>query len=242
MIRGALVPLAIAGLAFAGCQSTQDTSEMKSRRARGLAKEEAVSVGPQNQDVTVAGTTILHDPNGVAAVVELRSRAKDGQASVPLGLTLTDRAGKQLYTNTISGLDASLTSVSYLAGRERAYWVDNQITSATVPRRAKVQVGRAKAEAPSSVPRIELSGVRFDEDNSGTYAAGTVVNRSKIEQKRLVITCVARRGGKIVAAGRAIIDRVPPGVQKKPIRWRVYFIGNPKGAKLELSAPPTVLR
>jgi len=56
-----------------------------------------------------------------------------------------------------------------------------------------------------------------------------------------VISCVARRGGRVVAAGRAIVDRL--GAKgTKPQLFRIFFIGNPKGAKLTLFAPPTVLR
>ena len=59
-------------------------------------------------------------------------------------------------------------------------------------------------------------------------------------QKRLTIFCVARKGAKVVAAGRGILDVLPPA-GAKPTRFTVFFIGNPKGAKLSFSAPPTVL-
>ncbi len=47
---------------------------------------------------------------------------------------------------------------------------------------------------------------------------------------------VARRGGRIVAAGRAIVPLVKPG---KKAKFNLFFIGNPKGARVTLSAPPT---
>ena len=47
-------------------------------------------------------------------------------------------------------------------------------------------------------------------------------------------------GPAVVAAGRGILDALPPA-GAKPTRFTIFFIGNPKGAKLSFSAPPTVL-
>jgi len=101
-------------------------------------------------------------------------------------------------------------------------------------------VGAAKGKVPAQVPKFAISGVSLGSDSDGLYAKGTIVNRSKIAQRRLTIFCVARKGGKIVAAGRAILDALAPA-GAKPTRFTVFFIGNPKGAKLSFSAPPTVL-
>jgi hypothetical protein len=50
---------------------------------------------------------------------------------------------------------------------------------------------------------------------------------------------VARRGPKVVAAGRSAIQRLRVG--KKGF-YHVFFIGNPDGARLSVAAPPTVLQ
>jgi hypothetical protein len=46
------------------------------------------------------------------------------------------------------------------------------------------------------------------------------------------------RGGRIVAAGRAVLPEVGAG-QRAP--FQVFFIGSPQGAQLQASAPPTTL-
>ncbi len=75
----------------------------------------------------------------------------------------------------------------------------------------KVRVGQAQGAAPRELPRIELAQPRLEEDQiTGFEAVGRVTNASDIEQKRLVIFCVARKAGKVVAAGRAIVDRLAP--------------------------------
>ena len=53
---------------------------------------------------------------------------------------------------------------------------------------------------------------------------------------------VAIRGGKVVAAGRAIVEKLDPAPTKKPVRFKIYFIGDPKGAALKLTTAPTVLK
>ena len=69
-------------------------------------------------------------------------------------------------------------------------------------------------------------------------ASGTVTNRSGVEQKDLVLYCVARRGGHIVAAGRGAIPRLKAG---KKLPFHIFFIGSPRAAKLSIEAPPTEL-
>jgi hypothetical protein len=103
-------------------------------------------------------------------------------------------------------------------------------------------VGAGKRPVAGALPRIELSGIHLDRDQDGVYAKGIVRNSSPVLQRRLVIACVARRGGRVVAAGRAVVDKLPPAAEtKKPATFTVYFIGNPKGARLDCAAPPTVL-
>ena len=65
-----------------------------------------------------------------------------------------------------------------------------------------------------------------------------MTNRSDVEQRRLVVACVARRGGRVVAAGRAIVNRLAPG---KSASYHVFFIGDPRGARMTVVAPPTVI-
>ena len=65
-----------------------------------------------------------------------------------------------------------------------------------------------------------------------------------ISLRRLLITFIetwsSSRINAVVAAGRGILDVLPPA-GAKPTKFTAFFIGNPKGAKLSFSAPPTVL-
>ena len=69
-------------------------------------------------------------------------------------------------------------------------------------------------------------------------AIGNVANRSAVEQRRLVVFAVARKGDRVVAAGRAIVERLAPG---KSAHFTAFLIGDPRGAELSAAAPPTVV-
>jgi hypothetical protein len=240
--RGLLAPVvfAVAGALLAGCQSTQERSAEIGRSAKRLARETGLTITRRNADVRVGQHAVVQDRNGVAAVVELRNGGAD-QADVPVQVTVRDPRGKGIYSNTTPGLDPSLVSVPVLARREKVFWVDNQIVATGRAARLDVKVGAARTPAPSRVPRIEVSGLRLGHDTDGAFVKGVVRNRSSVTQRRLTVYCVAHRGGRVVAAGRATVDRLPPGPARKPTTFTIFFIGDPTGAKLEAAAPATVL-
>ncbi len=234
--------LLVAALAVTGCESSQQTSKRLAKEGKTVLKEQTgVTVGAENPDIKVTETAVLKDANGIAAVVALKNTSRHTQAQLPVGITLKDAKGAKLYANDVPGLDASLTSMALVRSGGEAYWVDNQILGNGAPKKLDVKVGRAKGPAPSSIPQITLSKVRFDKDVSGPFVTGVITNHSKVLQRRLTVFCVARKGGRIVAAGRAVVDKLAPAPTPKPIRFSVYFIGNPTGAKLSFSVPPVNL-
>ena len=183
---------------------------------------------------------MLQDKNGIAAVVELRNNGKGAQAGLPVSIAVTDAKGKALYRNDVAGLEDSLVSMALLAKGEDAFWVNNQITATGKPAKVQAKVGAAKGKVPARVAELRHRRRQTESDSDSVYVTGTIANRSTVAQKRLTIFCVARKGSKIVAAGRAILDALP-AAGAKPTKFTVFFIGNPKGAKLSFSAPPTVL-
>ena len=59
-------------------------------------------------------------------------------------------------------------------------------------------------------------------------------NRSNVTQQSLVVYVVARRAGRIVATGRAILPEVAPGAA---VPFQAFLVGSSADAKLEASAP-----
>lgn len=233
-------------LSLTGCLGVETTPE-KSAKAAAKAKQEfssqkGLKIGAVNPQVKVASSALVQDPNGVAAVVRLKNTGPT-QVTLPIAITVDDAKGQKLYANDTPGLDPSLTTVAVLQAGQEVDWVNNQIIVAGKAAKVAAVVGKAKGKpAGGALPKITIADVTHDKDEDGFYAQGTIRNESTVPQKRLVITCVARAGDKVIAAGRAVVDRLEPAAKlKKPTKFNVYFIGDPKSADLDCSAPPTVL-
>jgi len=241
MTRAApVVALLAVALVATGCQTTQELSAHRAKNAKKLANQKGLTITRANPTIKVGATDIVQDANGVAAVVEVHNTGAAAVA-LPVSIAVTDKRGKQLYANDAPGLETSLVSLPYLRKGQRAFWVNNQIPAISGASRVKAKIGVGRGAAAAKVPTFAITRVALGSDSSGGLLKGYIANRSTVEQKRLVISCVARRGGRVVAAGRAIVDRL--GAKgTKPQLFRIFFIGNPKGAKLTLFAPPTVLR
>jgi hypothetical protein len=237
---GLLLASAVLTAPLAGCESSQDKSARLARDgATLLTGEKGLVVHHQNADVRAVETAIVHDENGAAVVVTLRNRAAQAVGRVPIAIDLRGASGKSVYKNDAPGLDPSLVEATAIPARGEVVWVDDQILPAETPKAASARVGQAKGDAPRELPHIELASPTLKDDAvTGIEAVGRVTNVSKVEQKRLVVFCVARKGGKVVAAGRAIVDRLAPGKHKE---FHVFFIGDPRDAQLSAAAPPTVL-
>ena len=236
----AAAPLVVLALALSACQTTQELSAQRAKDAKKLVNQKGLTVSHENPNVAVGVTSVVQDNSGIAAVVELRNTGRVAQAGLPISIAVTDAAGKPLYRNDVAGLEDSLVSMPLLTKGEDAFWVNNQITATGTPAKVQARVGEAKGKVPAQLPTFTISGVGLQSDSGSVFAKGTIVNRSKVAQTRLTIFCVARKGTKVVAAGRGILDALPPA-GAKPTRFTVFFIGNPQGAKLTFSAPPTVL-
>jgi len=238
----ATVALAVAPLAvLAGCSSTQDKAARKRAEARAVLHQNGLQVARSNPDVKVLGAQVLHDRWGTAVVVELRNRTRADMVGVPVAIDVRDGDGKSVFRNDAPGLEPSLVSAALLPARRRVVWVNNQVAATGTPRTVAVKVGRAKARARGPAPRIGISALRAHRDHDGSSVTGVIRNRSRVVQKRLTVYGVARRGDRVVAAGRAVIDRLDPDPTSKPVRFTIYFIGDPTGARLDVFAPPVSL-
>jgi hypothetical protein len=229
-----------------GCLGVETTPEKSAKKAKAatnsIAHQKGLTIGRINAAIKVEDSTIVQDANGVAAVVRVKNTGPI-QVTLPLAITVSDANGKKLYVNDTPGLDASLTSLPVLEAGEETDWVNNQILVAGKASKVAVQVGVAKGKAGAAAPpKIVVSNVKAGRDEDGNYVKGVVANESAIVQKRLVVSCVARDGDKVLAAGRAIVDRLAPAAEsQKPTTFTVFFIGDPQQAQLACSASPTVL-
>ncbi len=243
MHRPALIAcLVLTAAALGACESTQTKSARLEKTGKNRAQLTTVSAGAANTAVKVLSKTVLTSDTGKAAVLELQNTGPVAEVQVPLVITVKDASGEPLYKNDIDGLQPSLQSLAYLDKGTTAYWVNDQVLAGTPPKAVDVEVGKAKGTAPADAPKITLGEPRLKSDSSGAYATAEVKNESKLTQVDLPIFAVALKGDKVVAAGRAIIEKLLPAPTKKPVFYKIFFIGNPKGATLEIHVAPTVLQ
>jgi hypothetical protein len=242
LIRWRTVALSLAvlaGVTLTACSSSQDKAKKIQEQAQAAAPKPLVIPKP-SRDVKVLGTTVLHDQNGDAVVVDLQNQSNQTLVDVPILVELRDAKGKTVYKNNTAGLDFALNHVAVIKPHESFAWVNDQVQPSGIPKSAKATVGEPEGKAPPKLPELVVSPPRLGQDISGAKVSGTVTNRSQLDQSQLVLYAVARRGGRVVAAGRGLIKKSKVGARPAP--YVIFFIGDPAGADVTIQAPPTVLQ
>jgi hypothetical protein len=229
--------LLLLALTLAGCESNEERSAALAKHAHHQQHAQAgLSITHPSPYVKVMGTALLQSSEGAAAVVTLRNVSANALREVPIAITVKGPGSATLYQNNSPGLESGLTTLALVPAHGEATWVDDQVPMSSGP----ATVGAVVGEAPilhGAAPQIEVRGVHASEESgTGAGAAGTVRNRSNIAQQRLVVYGLARRGNRIVAAGRAVLPEVAAGAS---VPFQAFLVGAASGAKLEASAPPT---
>lgn len=244
MSRGPLIAalaLAALPLALGGCVTTAEESAKIAAEGDHLIQARAsLKVARPNPAVRIGRTAVIRTASGTAAAVELRARGGRTEADLPLLIDVRDARGRSVYRNDAAGLQPSLQRFGLLRPRRSAWWVSDQVVATGgTPRRLTARVGAGRPVAGAAAPRVGLSGVHLTSDAGGQYLAGTVHNHAGVRLADVPIFAVALRGGRVVAAGRALVPRLPATPGPKPVRFRLYFIGSPRGARVELSVAPS---
>jgi hypothetical protein len=237
----AAAALLVLALTLTGCETNEERHDAlvrQDRRAVHVTRQIGLVVRHESPYVKVLATTVLHDENGVAAVVRLRNASAHALREVPIAIALREPGGRILYQNNLSGLSAPLTHAPLLMPGQSFEWIDDQITASGTPGSLSARVGEAPVTSRHP-PSIAVTGLHvFDDPTNGIGAEGSVVNHSSVAQQELVVFAIGTRGGRVVAAGRAVLPLAPANSSTP---FQVFFIGDPKGASLQASAPPTTL-
>lgn len=223
-------------LVCSGCESTQE----KSAQLRKLAKHEVlaaqgVTVSGESPSVKVLYSVVVRSSEGTTAVVVgMRDTSPHALELAPIAVKTVDAKGAVTYQNNGPGLEPSLTRVSLITPGRETVWVDDQALGSGVASSASALVGEGKPA--TAIPKIAVTGAHLSAEAGSETESGNVANRSSVIQQNLVVYAVARKSAKIVAAGRAVLPEVAAGATAP---FQIYFVGPPKGTKVEVSAPPT---
>ena len=245
MRRAALLALALAP-ALAGCETTAEKSAGLEKQALREAAIQArlhplsrgLRIARASTHVRAVEVALVHGSEAVAAVVTVQNTSGRALDAIPVAIEARDAHGRSVYSNTAAGIALSLTRIPYLPAHGRLTWIDDQVQStAAVSLSARVGEG---SPAPAKAPAIVLGGVSaFQDPSNGAGAEGTVSNRSTVAQGELSVYALARRGGRVIAAGRAVLPSLAPG---QSARFQAFLVGDPAGAAIQADAPPTTLR
>jgi hypothetical protein len=224
-------------LALCGCQSTQERSaELRRRAKHDVLASQGVSVTKQNPSVKVLRSAVVRSHEGVAVVVTLRNTGAHALENAPIEITVRDAHGSVVFQNNAPGEEPSLTTVSLLEPGQEAIWVDDQVRATGTPTSASALVGEA-TQASGGISQLSVMGTHLSaEAGAEATLSGSVANRSRVTQQNLVVYAVSQRGSKIVAAGRAVLPEVSAGAN---VPFQIYFVGDPRGAQVQTSAPAT---
>jgi len=233
-----LVALVVPGLA--ACESTADKSARIAKEGRQAVQASGrLDVSRPNADVRVGQAVVVRGAGGaVAAAVQLRNTGSRTEADVPLLIDVRDAAGKSVYRNDTLGLQAALQRVGSLPAGRTTWWVNDQVLATGTPRSVNARAGAARTV--DKPPPVTLAGVHLESDDTGRSLSGTVVNGSPAPQVNVPVYAVALRGKRVVAAGRAIVAKLPAAGAPKPTIFRLFFVGDPRGARVVVSAAPSV--
>ena len=237
VVRAARAAVAALGV---GCESTQSKSAKLEANSKGAIDEgKGLVIKKENPDVKVLADLHAQGQERRGRDRPPTERRQAAAANLPIAVRLADKSGKAVYTNTQPGLETALAHIAFLQPGQELFWVNDQVVSTGRPAQAKTMVGDSKP-VTGAAPKIEITGAHLRNDPvSGISVAGRVVNHSQILQRRLPVFCVARKGDAVVAAGRAILEKVKPG---RSAPFTVFFIGNPRDARLTVTPLPSTLK
>ncbi|HSZ03571.1 MAG TPA: hypothetical protein VK778_00070 [Solirubrobacteraceae bacterium] len=236
-----LAALVLVALALTACESNQERSaeleKLAKRHKRETAKQEALaqralSITEQSAKVRVIATAVVRSSEGAAAIITLRNQSSTTLSDVPIQIDVIDAQGASVYRNNTPGTSTTLISAALLPAHATITWIDDQVSATGIPASVTAEVGEG-TPVTGAIPQVSVQGTHLSE---GAQAEGDVVNHSGVSQQELVVDAVARKAGRIVAAGRAVLPAAPPGASTP---FELYFVGDPSGARLEVSAPVT---
>jgi hypothetical protein len=233
----ALAGCGVLAVGLSACESTEQESARIGREGSQLVATAGIlRMGAVNHTVRASQVTLLSSSGRTAIAVRLSSSSNASQAGVPILVEVSGAGGKQLYTNGTGGLETSLQQMALLRPHAQAWWVDDQVLTSQSPSAVKVKVGTGKVpRATVSPSTLSTTGVHLSQQSGLSVLGGDLVNNSATALGRVPVYAVAIAGGRLVAAGRAVVGAPPRSTSP----FQIFLVGNPAGARLVLDATPS---
>lgn len=238
-VRCAALAAALA-VAVAGCESTQDKAArvQKENAKRQKLASIPLTIPKIDSRIEVTGTTVLRGKEANAVVVSLRNSSGKALADIPIAVQVFSSKGRRIASNTDPGTDHWLNHVPLIRAGQTIDWVNDQFDPDGKAASAKVRVGVGRSLA-SPYPDAKLLKTHFFKDPiSGTSFTGKARSSAPVTQERLVVYSVGRQGGRVVSAGRGVVERLKANGANRST-FTVFYVGaDPKTVQLSNLAPP----
>jgi len=241
--RPALAVSAVLLAAFAsGCESTQDKAArvQKENAAKQKIAAQPLTVAKIDRRIKISGITVLRGKDTNAVVVTVVNTSSKPIADIPIAVKVLSGAGKVVTTNTEPGTDHWLNHIPLVRPGQTFYWVNDQFEPLPSARKASVRIGSGVV-VPKPYPDAKLIKTSIFEDPvSGAAFTGKAKGNAPVIQERLVVFSVGRQGGRIVSAGRGVLEKLLPN-GGKPAGFTIFYVGaSPKSVSLSNQAPPVL--
>jgi hypothetical protein len=227
------VTLVFVGAVLSGCATTQDANKRASIQAdRTLASRKALELRGTDRNVQVVSTTVLNGKDGSAVVAVLRNRGDQPVNDLPI--EVGPEGGDPV--NARPNVPYFQSHAPAIAPGDQATWV--YVSKEPLgSNRAFVRVGADPTPPLATADHVsELeTGGKVD----GSSVQAKVTNDSGVPQYDLDVYAVARKGGRLVAAGRANLLHL--GVTNSA-HLTLPVIGDVKGAQVQIFAPQTLFQ
>jgi hypothetical protein len=234
---------AACAVALAGCETTAERSAQLERQAkqreaqaqrRSALAGQAPIVKTPSRYVKVVATAVVHDSEGTAAIVTLHNGSATAYRQVPVAITVRDAAGRIVYRNNSPGQEVTLVSAPLIPAHGTVSWVNDQVQATGTPASVTAEVG--EGTSVKTAPSLSVVGLQTVSDpTTGESVDGTVLNSTAGTSPGAVVYAVGRRGGRIVAAGRAVLPQAP-AASRTP--FQLFLVGDRNGPLLRAQALP----
>ena len=173
----------------------------------------------------VSRPRVLHDENGTAAVVELRSKTGQAQADLPIAIVVTAPAASGCSQRPAGLAETRSTHVPLRGGRRAVSWVTTRSR-----RRGDEGRGEGRASKVEAAREAAAAGRRARSRSSSDPAVPhqrQLRNDSRRAESSWSCSRWRAKGGRVVAAGRA----ASTGCRPRREALQGFLIGDPAGAR-----------
>jgi hypothetical protein len=210
------------------CESTEQESAKIAREGVGAAGP--LKLGAANHEVRISDVTLVSGGGRMAIAARVDSSSTRPQANLPVLVKVRGTAGKVLYTNETAGLEASLQHVGLLPAHKSTWWVDDQVLIPQHATGVSVQVGSGSSAQVASGAQLSTASLHTINRGGVSVLSGKLAERGAASHSMAVVSAVALKGGRVVAAGRTTVESVGAGSP-----FQIFLVGNAAGARIELS-------